>query len=201
MNLPYYPEHVRKIVTAHLNPGMNQKIERCINQDEIEVDKRVISWAQLPFHEWCLRLRSQLHYVLQYPRRETSDVSTVACTEAEWPYPLPGTRRYRRYQCGPMAAASKLHATVVCGRLYPATHTSLSCLQLSRSVRWISKLSTSKRRRRLTVICTRVLRENEDTSHHPGPAHLGWCAFPAGQFQGLLDSLGSERAGNVDDTD
>jgi ubiquinone/menaquinone biosynthesis C-methylase UbiE len=49
LNLPHYPEHVRRIVTVDPNPGMNRKLQRRIEQSGIEVDKRVLSSEHLPF--------------------------------------------------------------------------------------------------------------------------------------------------------
>lgn len=51
LNLPHYPEHVRKIVTADPNQGMNKRLQRRIEQTGIEVDKRIISSESLPFDE------------------------------------------------------------------------------------------------------------------------------------------------------
>jgi ubiquinone/menaquinone biosynthesis C-methylase UbiE len=51
LNLPYYPEHVRKIVTVDPNPGMNKKLQCRIDQTGIEVDTRIIGSEQLPFED------------------------------------------------------------------------------------------------------------------------------------------------------
>jgi len=51
LNLPHYPEHVKRITTADPNPGMNKKLQRRIEQTGIAVDKRVISSEALPFDE------------------------------------------------------------------------------------------------------------------------------------------------------
>lgn len=51
LNLPHYPEHVRKIVTVDPNPGMNRRLQRRIDQCGIEVDKRVLGSEQLPFDD------------------------------------------------------------------------------------------------------------------------------------------------------
>jgi len=51
LNLPHYPEHVRRIVTVDPNPGMNRKLQRRIEQSGIDVDKRVLSSEQLPFDD------------------------------------------------------------------------------------------------------------------------------------------------------
>ncbi len=51
LNLPHYPEHVRKIVTVDPNPGMNKKLQSRIDQTGIEVDKRIIGSERLPFTE------------------------------------------------------------------------------------------------------------------------------------------------------
>jgi ubiquinone/menaquinone biosynthesis C-methylase UbiE len=51
LNLPHYPDYVRKIVTVDPNPGMNKKLQRRIDQTGIEVDMRIIGSEQLPFDE------------------------------------------------------------------------------------------------------------------------------------------------------
>ena len=51
LNLPHYPEHIRRITTADPNPGMNKKLQRRIDQTGIEVDKQIISSESLPFDE------------------------------------------------------------------------------------------------------------------------------------------------------
>ena len=51
LNLPHYPSHVRKIVTADPNPGMNKRLQRRMDQIGIEVDKQIISSEALPFDE------------------------------------------------------------------------------------------------------------------------------------------------------
>jgi ubiquinone/menaquinone biosynthesis C-methylase UbiE len=51
LNLPHYPSHVRKIVTADPNPGMNKRLQRRIDETGIEVDERIISSESLPFDE------------------------------------------------------------------------------------------------------------------------------------------------------
>jgi ubiquinone/menaquinone biosynthesis C-methylase UbiE len=49
LNLPYYPEQVRKIVAVDPNVGMHRKAEARIAQHGIEVDKRVLGGEALPF--------------------------------------------------------------------------------------------------------------------------------------------------------
>jgi ubiquinone/menaquinone biosynthesis C-methylase UbiE len=51
LNLPHYPEHVKRITTADPNPGMNKKLQRRIDETGIEVDKQIISSESLPFDE------------------------------------------------------------------------------------------------------------------------------------------------------
>jgi ubiquinone/menaquinone biosynthesis C-methylase UbiE len=51
LNLPHYPEHVKRITTADPNPGMNKKLQRRIERTRITVDKQVISSEELPFDE------------------------------------------------------------------------------------------------------------------------------------------------------
>jgi ubiquinone/menaquinone biosynthesis C-methylase UbiE len=49
LNLPHYPEQVRKITVVDPNPGMHRKAVSRIEQSGIEVDHRLISGEQLPF--------------------------------------------------------------------------------------------------------------------------------------------------------
>jgi ubiquinone/menaquinone biosynthesis C-methylase UbiE len=49
LNLPHYPEKVRKITVVDPNAGMHRRSERRIKQSGIEVDHRLISGEQLPF--------------------------------------------------------------------------------------------------------------------------------------------------------
>ncbi len=51
LNLPHYPEQVRKITVVDPNPGMHRKAERRIEQSGIEVNHRLISGEQLPFDD------------------------------------------------------------------------------------------------------------------------------------------------------
>jgi ubiquinone/menaquinone biosynthesis C-methylase UbiE len=51
LNLPHYPEGVRKITTVDPNVGMNQLAQRRIKQSGIEVDQRVLSGERLPFED------------------------------------------------------------------------------------------------------------------------------------------------------
>lgn len=51
LNLPHYPDHVRKITTVDPNPGMNRKLAKRIAFSEIDVDRRVLSSEELPFDD------------------------------------------------------------------------------------------------------------------------------------------------------
>ena len=51
LNLPHYPEHVRRIVTVDPNPGMNKRLQRRIDQSGIDVDKQILGSEQLPFND------------------------------------------------------------------------------------------------------------------------------------------------------
>jgi ubiquinone/menaquinone biosynthesis C-methylase UbiE len=51
LNLPNYPDHVRKITTVDPNPGMQRKALRRIQETGIEVDQRIISSERLPFDD------------------------------------------------------------------------------------------------------------------------------------------------------
>ncbi len=49
LNLPYYPEQVRKITTVDPNAGMHRLAQKRIELAGIEVDQRVLSSERLPF--------------------------------------------------------------------------------------------------------------------------------------------------------
>ena len=51
LNLPYYPQVVRKITAIDPNPGMYRRAKGRIQQSRIEVDERVVGGEQLPFDE------------------------------------------------------------------------------------------------------------------------------------------------------
>ena len=51
LNLPHYPEHVRRITTVDPNPGMNRLARRRIAEGGIDVDQRVLSGEALPFED------------------------------------------------------------------------------------------------------------------------------------------------------
>lgn len=51
LNLPHYPERVRKISTIDPNLGMHRLAQRRIKMTGIEVDQRVLSSERLPFEE------------------------------------------------------------------------------------------------------------------------------------------------------
>jgi ubiquinone/menaquinone biosynthesis C-methylase UbiE len=51
LNLPHYPQHIRRITVVDPNPGMRRRAERRIEQSGIEVDERLASSEQLPFDE------------------------------------------------------------------------------------------------------------------------------------------------------
>jgi ubiquinone/menaquinone biosynthesis C-methylase UbiE len=49
LNLPYYPERVRKLTTVDPNPGMHRLAQKRVGRSGIEVDQRVLSGERLPF--------------------------------------------------------------------------------------------------------------------------------------------------------
>ena len=51
LNLPHYPQAVRKITTVDPNVGMHKLAQRRIKQTKIEVDLRVLSGERLPFDD------------------------------------------------------------------------------------------------------------------------------------------------------
>ena len=51
LNLPHYPERVRKITTVDPNPGMNKLLLNRIKQTGIDADHRVLGGEQLPFED------------------------------------------------------------------------------------------------------------------------------------------------------
>lgn len=48
LNLPYYPDQVRQIVTVDPNPGVHRLAQRRINASPITVDHRMLSGEALP---------------------------------------------------------------------------------------------------------------------------------------------------------
>lgn len=51
LNLPHYPQVVRKITAIDPNPGMHRRAKGRIQQSRIEVDERLVGGEQLPFDE------------------------------------------------------------------------------------------------------------------------------------------------------
>lgn len=51
LNLPCYPGHVKKLVTADPNPGMGKAAQSRIANSPIEVDHRVVGGEFLPFDD------------------------------------------------------------------------------------------------------------------------------------------------------
>jgi ubiquinone/menaquinone biosynthesis C-methylase UbiE len=51
LNLPHYPEPVRRITTVDPNPGMSRIAQRRIAGSGIEVDQRAMSGEALPFED------------------------------------------------------------------------------------------------------------------------------------------------------
>lgn len=49
LNLPFYPEDVRRLTTVDPNAGMHSLARRRIKQAKVEVDQRVLSGERLPF--------------------------------------------------------------------------------------------------------------------------------------------------------
>jgi ubiquinone/menaquinone biosynthesis C-methylase UbiE len=49
LNLPYYPEAVRKLTTVDPNVGMHPLARRRIERSRLEVDQRALSGERLPF--------------------------------------------------------------------------------------------------------------------------------------------------------
>lgn len=49
LNLPHYPEHVRRIVAVDPNPGMNERARRRIEASRVAVDLRPLGGESLPF--------------------------------------------------------------------------------------------------------------------------------------------------------
>ena len=48
LNLSYYPEHIRKLVTVDANEGVTAIAQKRINQSSITVDSRVLNGEHLP---------------------------------------------------------------------------------------------------------------------------------------------------------
>lgn len=51
LNLPHYPDHVKRITTVEPNPGMTKKLQRRIAETGIDVEKRAIGSESLPFDD------------------------------------------------------------------------------------------------------------------------------------------------------
>jgi ubiquinone/menaquinone biosynthesis C-methylase UbiE len=51
LNLPYYPERVRKLIAVDPNPGMHRLAQKRVQQARIEVDQQVLSGEWLPFKD------------------------------------------------------------------------------------------------------------------------------------------------------
>src|SRR4051812_41334965 len=51
LNLPCYPDNVRRITAIDPNPGMHRKAEARIASSGLEVDKRLLKSETLPFDE------------------------------------------------------------------------------------------------------------------------------------------------------
>ena len=51
LNLPYYPERVRKLTAVDPNPGMHRLAQKRIKQAGIEVDQQVLGGERLPFED------------------------------------------------------------------------------------------------------------------------------------------------------
>jgi SAM-dependent methyltransferase len=51
LNLPAYPEAVRKVVTAEPNAGMHRRARRRVRESKLEVEQRVLRGERLPFDD------------------------------------------------------------------------------------------------------------------------------------------------------
>lgn len=51
LNLPYYPQHIRKLVTVDANPGMNALASKRIQAADITVQHHVLNGENLPFSD------------------------------------------------------------------------------------------------------------------------------------------------------
>lgn len=51
LNLPYYPEHIEKLVTVDPNPGVHRLAQKRIQASSITVDHRILGGENLPFSE------------------------------------------------------------------------------------------------------------------------------------------------------
>ncbi len=49
LNLPYYPQHLKKLITVDANPGMNALALKRIQASDIVVEHNVLSGENLPF--------------------------------------------------------------------------------------------------------------------------------------------------------
>ncbi|HEY7313129.1 MAG TPA: class I SAM-dependent methyltransferase [Gemmataceae bacterium] len=53
LNLPHYPEHVRRITAIEPNTGMSRRARQRIEQSRIEVEQRQLGGERLPFSDDC----------------------------------------------------------------------------------------------------------------------------------------------------
>jgi ubiquinone/menaquinone biosynthesis C-methylase UbiE len=51
LNLPHYPDHVRRITTVDPSPGMTKLARKRVSGSGIEVDQRCLGGEQLPFED------------------------------------------------------------------------------------------------------------------------------------------------------
>ncbi|BCL34625.1 class I SAM-dependent methyltransferase [Nostoc sp. MS1] len=51
LNLAYYPQHIRKITTVDVNPGMNALAQKRIDESGIKVEKLLLSGENLPMSD------------------------------------------------------------------------------------------------------------------------------------------------------
>lgn len=51
LNLPHYPQGVKKITTVDVNPGMNKLAQRQIDASDIEVEHTVLNGEKLPMED------------------------------------------------------------------------------------------------------------------------------------------------------
>lgn len=51
LNLPHYPDHIKRITTVEPNPGMHRRLQQRIAKSGIDVDKRTTGGESLPFED------------------------------------------------------------------------------------------------------------------------------------------------------
>lgn len=104
LNLPHYPERVRKISTVDPNRGMNRRLRARIAKTGMEVDSRVTSGEQLPFEDASFDFVVNTLTLCSIPdaKRAVSELFRVLKPDGQFVFLEHGIspeHRVRRWQC------------------------------------------------------------------------------------------------------